>query len=29
LEKIKFVAKFHIVPRPDFINYFKMLNWNY
>ena len=26
LEKIKFVPKFHIVPRPDFINYVKMLN---
>jgi len=26
LETIKFVAKFHIVPRPDFINSFKMLN---
>ena len=25
LEKIKFVPKFHIVPRPDFINNFKML----
>jgi cyclophilin family peptidyl-prolyl cis-trans isomerase len=24
LEKIKFVPKFHIVPRPDFINFFKM-----
>ena len=26
LKKVKFVAKFHIVPRPDFINTFKMLN---
>jgi len=26
LEKIKFVPKFHIVPRPDFINKFKLLN---
>ena len=26
LEKVKFVPKFHIVPRPDFINSFKMLN---
>ena len=26
LKKVKFVAKFHIVPRPDFINFFKMLN---
>jgi cyclophilin family peptidyl-prolyl cis-trans isomerase len=26
LEKIKFMPKFHIVPRPDFINSFKMLN---
>ena len=26
LEKIKFVPKFHIVPRPDFINYVKILN---
>ena len=26
LEKIKFIHKMHIVPRPDFINYFKMLN---
>ena len=26
LETIKFVPKFHIVPRPDFINTFKMLN---
>ena len=26
LASIKFVAKFHIVPRPDFINTFKMLN---
>ena len=26
LEKIKFMSKFHIVPRPDFINSFKMLN---
>jgi len=26
LEKIKFMHKFHIVPRPDFINSFKMLN---
>mgnify|MGYP001381577525 FL=1 len=26
LEKIKFVPKFHIVPRPDFINTFKILN---
>jgi cyclophilin family peptidyl-prolyl cis-trans isomerase len=26
LETIKFVPKFHIVPRPDFINSFKMLN---
>ena len=26
LEKIKFMPKFHIVPRPDFINTFKMLN---
>ena len=26
LEKIKFVPKFHIVPRPDFINFFKMLD---
>jgi len=28
LETIKFVPKFHIVPRPDFINSFKMLNIN-
>ena len=27
LEKIKFMHKFHIVPRPDFINSFKMLNY--
>jgi len=26
LEKVKFVPKFHIVPRPDFINSFKMFN---
>ena len=26
LETIKFVPKFHIVPRPDFINSFKLLN---
>jgi cyclophilin family peptidyl-prolyl cis-trans isomerase len=26
LETIKFVPKFHIVPRPDFINSFKMFN---
>ena len=26
LEKIKFMPKFHIVPRPDFINHIKMLN---
>ena len=26
LETIKFMPKFHIVPRPDFINSFKMLN---
>ena len=26
LETIKFLPKFHIVPRPDFINSFKMLN---
>jgi cyclophilin family peptidyl-prolyl cis-trans isomerase len=26
LDTIKFVPKFHIVPRPDFINTFKMLN---
>ena len=26
LEKIKFIPKMHIVPRPDFINSFKMLN---
>ena len=26
LEKIKFVPKFHIVPRPDFINKFELLN---
>ena len=26
LEKIKFMPKFHIVPRPDFINNFKLLN---
>ena len=26
LKKVKFVAKFHIVPRPDFINFFRMLN---
>tara|TARA_B100000787_G_scaffold39382_1_gene27956 strand:- start:139 stop:783 length:645 start_codon:yes stop_codon:yes gene_type:complete len=26
LEKVKFMPKFHIVPRPDFINSFKMLN---
>jgi len=26
LEKIKFVPKFHIVPRPDFINRFELLN---
>ena len=26
LKKVKFVAKFHIVPRPDFINSFRMLN---
>jgi cyclophilin family peptidyl-prolyl cis-trans isomerase len=26
LEKVKFVPKFHIVPRPDFINSFKSLN---
>ena len=26
LEKVKFIDKFHIVPRPDFINYLKMLN---
>jgi len=26
LKKVKFVAKFHIVPRPDFISSFKMLN---
>ena len=26
LEKVKFIDKFHIVPRPDFINYFKMLD---
>ena len=25
LEKIKFIDKMHIVPRPDFINSFKML----
>jgi peptidyl-prolyl cis-trans isomerase A (cyclophilin A)/peptidyl-prolyl cis-trans isomerase B (cyclophilin B) len=27
LKKIKFMHKFHIVPRPDFINSFKMLNY--
>ena len=27
LEKVKFVPKFHIVPRPDFINTFKMVDW--
>ena len=26
LQKIKFVSKFHIVPRPDYINSFKMLD---
>jgi len=26
LEKVKFMSKFHIVPRPDFINSLKMLN---
>ena len=26
LKKVKFVSKFHIVPRPDFINFFKTLN---
>ena len=26
LEKVKFMHKFHIVPRPDFINHIKMLN---
>ena len=26
LKKVKFMPKFHIVPRPDFINSFKMLN---
>ena len=26
LETIKFISKFHIVPRPDFINSFKMLD---
>ena len=26
LEKIKFMPKFHIVPRPDFINSFRLLN---
>ena len=26
LEKVKFMTKFHIVPRPDFINSLKMLN---
>ena len=26
LEKVKFMPKFQIVPRPDFINYLKMLN---
>jgi len=26
LEKVKFMPKFHIVPRPDFINSLKMLN---
>ena len=26
LEKIKFMPKFNIVPRPDFINSFKLLN---
>jgi len=26
LEKVKFMPKFHIVPRPDFINSFKILN---
>ena len=26
LKKVKFVAKFHIVPRPDFIKSFRMLN---
>ena len=26
LEKVKFMPKLHIVPRPDFINSFKMLN---
>jgi cyclophilin family peptidyl-prolyl cis-trans isomerase len=26
LEKVKFMPKFHIVPRPDFINFLKMLN---
>jgi len=26
LKTIKFVPKFHIVPRPDFINSFRMLN---
>ena len=26
LEKVKFIRKFHIVPRPDFINSFKMLD---
>ena len=25
LEKVKFMSKFHIVPRPDFINSFKLL----
>ena len=28
LKKVKFVSKFHIVPRPDFINSFKMLSDN-
>ena len=27
LEKVKFVPKFHIVPRPDFINSFKTLDY--
>ena len=26
LKKVKLLAKFHIVPRPDFINFYKMLN---
>ena len=29
LEKVKFVTKFHIVPRPDFINSLKMFDKNH